>query len=157
MARLENYELLYKKNEIKIEKVNLDPIKHTSWIRERSLTDINDYEFLYDLNAQFFIDNYTVTIIAILSYLLNREIRIESPKDFEFLYAKERLNKDKIKKITSMVGPFQTNKYLFITYFKIFIFTKTETIYNFTIGACYTFLGGDQKMNIGDADINHRI
>ena len=59
-------------------------------------------------NSSF--DNYTVTIIAILSYLLNREIRIESPKDFEFLYAKERLNKDKIKKITSMVGPFQTNK-----------------------------------------------
>ena len=55
LARLENYELLYKKNEIKIEKVNLDPIKHTSWIRERSLTDINDYEFLYDLNDQFFI------------------------------------------------------------------------------------------------------
>lgn len=110
LARSENYDLLYKGNKISIEKVNLEPIKPTSWIRERSLVDIDDDEFLYDLNAQFFIDNYTVTIIAIISYLLNRENRIESPKDFEFLYAKERLNRDKIKKISSMVGPFQTNK-----------------------------------------------
>lgn len=110
LVRSHEYELWYSDNNIIIKKAELLPINTTSWIRERTLTDIGEEGFLYELNAQFFMDNYTITIIEILSYLLNREIVIDSPKDFEFLYAKERLNKDKIRKIASMVGPFQSNK-----------------------------------------------
>lgn len=110
LSDIDKYEVTYDGNEIQLVQVDLMPINSTSWIRERRLGDFDDKEFLYDLNGQFFLDNYTATVIKIISYLLNREKVIDSPKDFQFLYAKNRLNSDKSKKITSMVGPFQTNK-----------------------------------------------
>ena len=110
LSRRGKYEIGYDSQKINVSHVNLLPITNSSWIRERTLTDIKDTTFLFDLNVQFFLDNYTATIITIIGYILNRERDIDSPKDFQFLYAKDRLKPDKIKKITSMVGPYQTNK-----------------------------------------------
>ncbi len=110
LNKIDDYRFKYDGKDLKILKVELLPISNTSWIRERTLGDIDDEDFLSDLNAQFFLDNFTATIITIISYLLNREKEIDTPKDFQFLYAKDKLNTDKIRKITSMVGPFQTNK-----------------------------------------------
>lgn len=110
LSKKEYYNVTYNGRLIEIDRVKVLPIQNTSWIRERTFVDIEDKGFITDLNAQFFIDNFTSTIITIISYLLNREKEIDTPKDFQFLYAKDRLNADKIRKITSMVGPFQTNK-----------------------------------------------
>jgi hypothetical protein len=80
----------------------------TGWL---SISDVNyrlsesNFEYFNQAQAQFFADNYAMTVIQILNHLLFRESSIDSPRNVEFSDAKKRLTKEKKKQILSLEGP----------------------------------------------------
>lgn len=105
-----NYDLIYQKNiNFQADNAYFAFGNRTGWIRGRHERRLND-DFLNEINAQFFIDNYTATIIKIISYLLFREENIKNQRDLEFVDSGNSLTENKIDKIISHVGPFQASK-----------------------------------------------
>jgi hypothetical protein len=65
----------------------------------------SNFEYFNQAQAQFFADNYAMTVIQILNHLLFRESSIDSPRNVEFSDAKKRLTPEKKKQILSLEGP----------------------------------------------------
>jgi len=82
----------------------------TGWIRDKDDASQIDFDYLCKTNAQFFADNYTATIIQILSYLIYREQSMDRVRNIEFSDARNRLTPEKIVKIISLEGPFRSRR-----------------------------------------------
>jgi hypothetical protein len=87
---------------------------NTYWIRTKTAgpigLDSKAEEYLWKLQAKFFLDNFASTVIQILSHLLFRDEYIDRLRNLEFNDARERLTKEKIKAIISLVGPYRSRR-----------------------------------------------
>lgn len=83
----------------------------TGWISDKSFgKGENAEDYLYKIQAQFFADNFAMTVIQIISYLLFREASVDRLRNIEFSDATKRLNDEKIDKIISLEGPFRARR-----------------------------------------------
>lgn len=80
----------------------------TGWIHSPSIN--GDEQYRYQIQAQFFADNYAATVVQILSYLLFREKSIDQVRNIEFSDTRERLTSEKVEKILTLEGPFRSRR-----------------------------------------------
>ncbi len=65
---------------------------------------------LWKVQGKFFMDNYTATLIQIMSHLLFRERCIDSLRNLEFSDASNRLTDEKLESIIALEGPFRAKR-----------------------------------------------
>lgn len=97
----------------------------TGWIRKHSedLSDADDDQNLvYTIQAHFFIDNFTTTVVQIINHLLYREPAPSSVRNIEFSDAVNRLTDDKLDKIISQEGPFRARSAIQLILQAIYIY-----------------------------------
>ncbi len=99
---------------------------YTNWIIDNPKCDreyVKEYddEFLARINAEFFLDNYTSTVMQILEHLLFREKEIDRMRNMEFWVAGQRLTNEKIDRIITIEGPFRTRRSVQLALESIFI------------------------------------
>ncbi len=85
--------------------------KSTNWIRDKNATNftenkVDNSNYLNKANARFFLENYTMTVVQIINYILFREESFDSFRNLEFSDAQERLTDAKIEAIMGMSGPY---------------------------------------------------
>jgi hypothetical protein len=83
--------------------------KHTGWIRN-TMDDIQAHKKKkVKIQATFFLCNYTIIVVQILSYLLSRDSPLNRMKNIEFADAEQRLkeNINLIDKIIGLEGPYR--------------------------------------------------
>lgn len=95
---------------------------YTNWIIDNSKCHKEyDKEFLARTNAEFFLDNYTSTVMQILEHLLFREKEIDRMRNMEFWVAGQRLTNEKIDRIITIEGPYRTRRSVQLALESIFI------------------------------------
>jgi hypothetical protein len=80
----------------------------SGWVRQLG-NDIEP-EYLDRTQALFFADNYVMTVVQILGYLLFREPSIDRLRNIEFSDARSRLTPEKIAQLLSTEGPFRARR-----------------------------------------------
>jgi hypothetical protein len=120
-ANTTNYGLIYNDSIFPADNAYIAFGDRTGWIRGRQEKCL-DEDYLYEINSQFFIDNFSATTIKILQHLLFREEIMNSQRDIEFVDSNNGLTETKIDKIISHVGPFQANKAIQMTMQTIYLF-----------------------------------
>ena len=71
--------------------------------RSKDVGDFGDY--LWEIQARFFLDNYISTLIHVISYIITKNDQINEIVNLEFIDATARLNDEKIKSLSSLAGP----------------------------------------------------
>ena len=94
---------------------------HTGWIyKEKNNNDLES-KFILTKNAEFFVENYTSTLVQILEHLLFREDKFDRIRNLEFFIARQRLSDEKIDRIIGLDGPFRTRHSMQLALESIFI------------------------------------
>lgn len=110
----------------------IDPVDtlRTGWINDkkddfinRTAGNIDKGQFLDKINAFYFVDNFVISLIYIINYLLFRERYFqETVRDLEFKNSSERLTPEKIDKILFFEGPARASRATMLTMETIFIY-----------------------------------
>lgn len=96
----------------------------TKLISDKGKTAIagGNNEFYLKIQANFFVNNYTVIVIQILSHLLSREKAIDRLRNIEFKEATDRLNEEKIDTILSLNGIYRSKRTIQLILQTVFLY-----------------------------------
>lgn len=83
---------------------------------------IQDLEYIGKTNAQFFMDNFAITVVQIIEHLLSREHSLHRIKNLEFEETRDRLTDEKIDQIISLEGPFRSQRSIQLLLETVFIY-----------------------------------
>jgi hypothetical protein len=96
----------------------------TGWVYQpdtNSSQSILNNKFIMRTNAEFFVDNFTSTLVQILHHILFREKDVSRLRNLEFWVATQRLTDEKIDRIISLEGPYRTHRSVQLALESIFI------------------------------------